>query len=80
MRQKRQVKIGEQETGLQDSSAQRALVQSRTELEAKLLAYRCGWQKLDDIRVRKLERALGGILSELGRPDPAEGLIRRRAR
>ncbi len=56
------------------------LVQSRTELEARLLAYRCGWRKPDDIGVRKLERALGRILSELGNPDPAEALIRKRPR
>ena len=54
-----------------------ALVALRTQLEAKLLAHRCGWQPLDDIRVRKLELALKAVLAELGQPDPAEELIRR---
>ena len=54
-----------------------ALVARRTQLEAKLLAHRCGWQALDDIRVKKLELALQAVLAELGQPDPAEGLIRR---
>ena len=54
-----------------------ALVALRTQLEAKLLAHRCGWQALDDIRVKKLELALKAVLAELGQPDPAEELIRR---
>ena len=54
-----------------------ALVALRTQLEAKLLAHRCGWQALDDIRVKKLELALQAVLAELGQPDPAEALIRR---
>ena len=54
-----------------------ALVALRTQLEAKLLAHRCGWQVLDDIRVRKLELALKAVLAELGQPDPAEALISR---
>ena len=56
--------------------ADRALVALRTQLEAKLLAYRCGWQSADDIRVKKLELALKAVLSELGQPDPADALIR----
>lgn len=54
-----------------------ALVELRTQLEAKLLAHRCSWQVLDDIRVRKLELALKAVLAELGQPDPAEALISR---
>lgn len=54
-----------------------ALIALRTQLEAKLLAQRCGWQALDDIRVKKLELALQAVLAELGQPDPAEALIRR---
>ena len=53
------------------------LVTLRTQLEAKLLAHRCGWRTLDDIRVKKLELALTAVLAELGQPDPAEALIRR---
>ena len=52
-----------------------ALVALRTQLEAKLLAHRCGWQEMDDIRVKKLELALKAVLAELGAPDPAEALI-----
>ncbi len=55
----------------------RALVALRTQLEASLLAYRCGWQAADDIRVKKLELALKAVLGELGQPDPAEALIGR---
>ena len=54
-----------------------ALVALRSQLEAKLLAHRCGWQSLDDIRVKKLELALKAVLAELGQPDPAEALIRK---
>jgi hypothetical protein len=54
-----------------------ALVALRSQLEAKLLAHRCGWQSLDDIRVKKLELALKAVLAELGQPDPAEVLIRK---
>ena len=53
------------------------LVALRTQLEAKLLAHRCGWQAMDDIRVKKLELALKAVLAEIGQPDPAEELIRR---
>ena len=65
-------------TDTRDAKRQdKALVALRTELEAKLLAHRCGWQALDDIRVKKLELALKAVLAELGQPDPAEALIRR---
>ncbi len=60
-----------------DPGARRSLVFARTELEAALLAHRCGWQTLDDIRLKKLELALKAVLRELGQPDPAEALIRR---
>lgn len=80
MRQVRQAIVSDFETQPAAGSGHRALVKTRTELEAKLLAYRCGWQKLDDIRVRKLERSLRIVLNELGSPDPAEALIRKRAR
>ena len=56
----------------------RALIALRTELEAKLLAHRCGWQAMDDIRLKKLELALKAVLGELGQPDPAEALISNR--
>ena len=52
-----------------------ALIALRTQLEAKLLAHRCGWQALDDIRVKRLELALKAVLAKLGSPDPAEALI-----
>lgn len=55
-----------------------ALIALRSQLEAKLLAHRCGWQRLDDIRVKKLELALKAVLVQLGQPDPAEALIGRR--
>lgn len=54
-----------------------ALIALRSQLEAKLLAHRCGWQSLDDIRLRKLELALKAVLGELDQPDPAEALIRK---
>lgn len=60
------------------AQADRTLIALRTQLEAKLLAYRCGWQAADDIRVKKLELALTAVLAELGQPDPAEALIRRK--
>jgi hypothetical protein len=54
------------------------LVGRRTELEAKLLAHRCGWLASDEIKVRKLERALAEVLAEIGRDDPmARRLISR---
>ena len=52
-----------------------ALIALRTQLEAKLLAHRCGWQALDDIQVKRLELALKAVLAKLGSPDPAEALI-----
>ena len=58
------------------AQADRALVALRTQLEAKLLAHRCGWQTADDLRVKKLELALKAVLGELGQPDPADALIR----
>ena len=71
--QARQARTETQDRSRKDS----ALVALRTQLEAKLLAHRCGWQALDDIRVKKLELALKAVLAELGQPDPAEALIRR---
>ena len=47
----------------------RALTQQRSELEARLLAYRCGWLELDEIKIRKLEKALRGVLHKLGTDD-----------
>ena len=41
-----------------------ALIALRTQLEAKLLAHRCGWQALDDIRVKRLELALKAVLAK----------------
>ena len=38
--------------------------QRRSELEAKLLAYRCGWLAPDEIRVRRLKRELALLLEE----------------
>jgi hypothetical protein len=52
----------------------RALVRRRTELEAKLLAHRCDWRVLDEIRLRRLRRSLSAVLEALGEPDPAEAL------
>ena len=53
----------------------RALVRRRTELEARLIAHRCGWRTLDDIRLRRVRRSLAGVLRALGAPDPAELLM-----
>ena len=47
----------------------RALIQQRSELEARLLAYRCGWLELDEIKIRKLENALRQVLQMLGTDD-----------
>lgn len=71
--QARQVTTVTQELPRKDGS----LVALRTQLEAKLLAHRCGWQSLDDIRVKKLELALKAVLAEIGHRDPAEALIRK---
>lgn len=56
------------------------LVRRRSILEAKLLAHRCGWLTLDEIRQRRLERSLRSVLSALGKKDPADRLIRHRKR
>ena len=55
----------------------RALVRRRTDLEAVLIAHRCGWRTLDEIRLTRTRRALASVLKSLGVPDPAEALIRR---
>ena len=47
----------------------RAAMQRRTQLEAKLIAYRCGWLERDEIAIRKLERALDRVVREIGRED-----------
>ena len=39
-------------------------VRRRGELEAKLLAYRCGWLASDEIHVRRLKRELARLLDE----------------
>jgi hypothetical protein len=49
----------------------------RLDLEAKLLAYRCGWLACDEIKVRKLERDLGRILDSAGEDQLARQLIGR---
>ena len=50
--------------------------QQRWELEAKLLAYRCGWLPFDEIKIRKLEHELTGVLTTNGIQDSlAEALI-----
>ncbi|MEJ2088276.1 MAG: hypothetical protein P8Y69_07345 [Gammaproteobacteria bacterium] len=55
-------------------------VHRRTALEAKLLAYRCGWLAPDEVRVRRLQRALERVLAEIGRDDPmARQLLMRAA-
>ncbi len=46
-----------------------ALIQRRTELEARLLAYRCGWRAHDEMQVVRLTRALARVLDELGQED-----------
>jgi hypothetical protein len=43
--------------------------QRRSELEAKLLAYRCGWLAPDEIRVRRLKRELARLLEEIQADD-----------
>ena len=47
----------------------RALIRRRTDLEAKLLAWRAGWIDLDELRVRKLQRELHAVLTELQTQD-----------
>ncbi len=57
---------------------QRPLIRRRTELEAKLLAWRSGWIRLDELRIRKLEKELEAVLAGLPDQDPlAQALIRR---
>ena len=53
----------------------RTLVRRRTELEARLIAHRCGWRQLDEVRLQRLYRALASTLEALGDRDPAEMLI-----
>ena len=45
-------------------------VRRRTEIEAKLLAYRSGWLPSDEIRIRKLTRELSEVLDYIGAADP----------
>ena len=47
----------------------RTLIRRRTDLEAKLLAWRSGWIDLDELRVRKLQRELHAVLTELQTKD-----------
>ena len=47
----------------------------RLDLEAKLLAYRCGWLACDEIKIKKLERDLGRILDSTGEDQLARQLI-----
>ena len=59
------------------SNDRRQLIRQRTELEARLLAYRCGWLSADEINIRKLKRALARVLGSLEGADPlAEELLR----
>lgn len=51
-----------------DSST--SAVRRRTEIEAKLLAYRSGWLPSDEIRIRKLTRELSEVLDYIGAADP----------
>lgn len=60
-----------------EAANQYARVRRRTELEAKLIAYRCGWLVGDEIRIRRLERELGRLLDEIGQDDPAHRLLSR---
>ena len=47
----------------------RQAIRLRTNLEAKLLAYRSGWLPFDEIKIRKLERELQIVLSVIGNED-----------
>lgn len=49
----------------------------RLDLEAKLLAYRCGWLSFDEIKIRKLERQLKQLLESAGDDQMARNLINR---
>jgi len=51
------------------SNDTRVLKRRRTELEAKLLAYRLGWLAEDDVHVRRLQRDLKTVLSLLPEGD-----------
>ena len=53
----------------QEAPDGKAVVRRRSELEAKLLAYRCGWLARDEIRIRKLERELDLVLKRIGTDD-----------
>ncbi|MEM8769996.1 MAG: hypothetical protein AAGE43_21380 [Pseudomonadota bacterium] len=52
------------------------LTRQRAELEAALLAYRCGWRANDEVRVERLRRGLKAVLDALGAAnDPARALL-----
>lgn len=53
----------------QEEPDRKADVLRRSELEAKLLAYRCGWLARDEIKIRKLERELDRVLKQIGTDD-----------
>jgi hypothetical protein len=55
--------------GDQEDAGRNAVVRQRSELEAKLLAYRCGWLARDEIKIRKLQRELDQILKQIGTDD-----------
>lgn len=69
---------GQAQTAEPEENDRRKLVRRRTELEARLIAHRCGWQILDDIGLKRTRRSLASVLKSLGAPDPAQALIRRR--
>ncbi len=59
-----------------DKQDRQDLVRQRAQLEAALLAYRCGWRANDEIRVERLRRGLKAVLDALGtRNDPARALL-----
>ena len=60
-----------------DDALRCGLVRRRSELEAKLLAHRLGWRRLDEIRLRRTRHTLKSVLEALGQEDPAEALLRR---
>ncbi len=45
-------------------------IRRRSEIEAKLIAYRCGWLASDEIHIRKLTRELSEVLYFIGADDP----------
>ena len=58
------------------NAARSELVRQRAELEAALLAYRCGWRGSDEIRIERLRRGLKAVLDALGsKDDPARALL-----